>query len=57
MARILVKDIVCDVAILKNNFNYFVRYGVQVDVFDDLTEALDRFRDCVSHALSENFDV
>jgi len=56
MLKFIMNDTVNDVAIIKTSFGYNVRYGLQVDIYRDLTEALDAARDCVSHAISEEFD-
>lgn len=57
MLKKLAYDAINDVAIIQTSFGFNVRYGLQVELFDDLTEALDSFRDCQSHAMSVNFDV
>ena len=56
MLKFIMHDTVNDVAIIKTSFGYNVRYGLQVDKYDDLTEALDAARDCVSHAIRAEFD-
>ena len=46
-----------DVAIIKTTMGFQVRYGLQITLFACLTGALDDYRDCVSHAISSNFDL
>ena len=56
MIRILAHDTVNDIAIIQTPFCYNVRYGLQVDEFDNLREAINTFRYCQVHAMSEHFD-
>ena len=51
MLRILAHDTVNDIALIQTSFCYSVRYGLQVEDFDDLAGALDGFHHCQSHAL------
>ena len=57
MLKYLAHDTINDVAIIQTSFGYNVRYGLQVELFDDLTKALDSFGDCQSHAMSERFGL
>ena len=57
MLRILAHDTVNDIALIQTSFCYNVRYGLEVTPYDDLKEALDSFRDCQSHVMSEHFDI
>lgn len=57
MLRLIVQDVVNDVAIIETSFCFNVRYGLEITPFNDLTPALDCYRDCLSHALATNFDM
>jgi len=53
MNKLIVNDIINDVAIVKTTFGYTVRYGLQTTPFeDDLHRAVEHFNDCLRHALT-----
>ena len=56
MLKYLAHDTVNDVAIIQTAFGYNVRYGLDVKIYNDLPRALDSFKDCQRHAMSEYFD-
>ena len=52
MLRILAHDTVNDIAIIQTSFCYNVRYGLQIEEFDNLWEAINSFRYAQLHALA-----
>ena len=54
---ILARDVDNDVTLIQTNAAFYVRYGLQQTAFNDLTHALEDFRDCLSHALSHNHNL
>lgn len=60
MLRKLAHDADHDVTLFQTSHtgpDFHVRYGLQVEDFEDLTEALDAYRDALSHAISCNHNI
>ena len=52
MLKYLAHDTVNDVAIIQTSFGINVRYGLQVKLFDTVSEAIREFKNCQLHALT-----
>ena len=52
MMKFLAHDTKNDIALIQTSFCYNVRYGLQIDKFNDLIDALNAFHDCQRHALA-----
>jgi len=57
MLKFIAHDVVNDVTLIQTSFCFNVRYGLEVTPYDDLTKALDSFRECQSHAISCEFNL
>lgn len=55
--NIIARDIDNDITLIQTTTSFYVRYGLQQTKFNDLTHALDDFRDCLSHAVSCNHNL
>jgi len=51
MFKFIAHDTVNDIAIIETQFCFNVRYGLQVESFDDIDKAIMAFHDCQNHAL------
>lgn len=52
MLEFIAHDTTNDIALIKTTFCFNVRYGLQIESFSDIHEAMKAFADCQNHALN-----